>query len=107
MLRDPEIYPDPDAFKPERFFSSASPSSSSPNLSSSKHEPAPDPRQFVFGFGRRRCPGNHLVEESLWMVMALIVATFDVSKPMDGEVEVEVEFDNAVFRYVVLILAIV
>ena len=33
------------------------------------------------------------------MVMALIVATFDVSKPMDGEVEVE--FDNAVFRCVI------
>ena len=37
MSRDPEIYEDPESFRPERFIDG---------------KPL-DPRQFVFGFGRR------------------------------------------------------
>ena len=41
-MRDPNLYPNPDAFQPERFY----------NLSPEEAERL-DPRDIVFGFGRR------------------------------------------------------
>ena len=91
MLRDEELYPNADAFRPERFLAAADPAT----------EKRRDPRNYVFGFGRRRCPGLHLIEESLWIVMATMVATLDMRKAVgaDGKaIEPDVTFDNAVFR---------
>jgi len=91
MVRNPEVYPEPEAFRPERFLAPAD-------------EPAArrrDPRNYVFGFGRRRCPGVHLIEQSLWIVMACMVATLDIAKALDDTgavVEPEIVFDNSVFR---------
>jgi hypothetical protein len=42
MSRDPRNYKDPDRFDPTRFLGS---------------NPELDPRAYVFGFGRRICPG--------------------------------------------------
>ena len=50
----------------------------------------------------RRCPGSHLIESSLWIVIASFLATFDVAKAVDAQgtlVEPVVAFENAVFRY--------
>lgn len=41
MAHDPKTYKDPLAFNPERF------------LKEGGNEPELDPREFVFGFGRR------------------------------------------------------
>lgn len=41
MTHDPDYYPDPFVFKPERY------------LEESGHVPEPDPRAIAFGFGRR------------------------------------------------------
>lgn len=51
----------------------------------------------------RRCPGNHLIEQSFWIVMTTILATLDISKAKDenGNVlEPNVVYENSVFRYV-------
>lgn len=45
MMHDPEHYPDPDAFRPERFY----------GLSSDEAKRL-DPRNIVFGYGRRFVP---------------------------------------------------
>jgi cytochrome P450 len=43
ITRDEEMYPDPLEFRPERFLGPS---------------PQVDPHKFVFGFGRRACPGS-------------------------------------------------
>ncbi|KAL7282024.1 hypothetical protein ACG7TL_003491 [Trametes sanguinea] len=91
MTRNPAVFPDPDAFVPERYFDGTKYATTDKN----------DPRNFVFGFGRRRCPGSHLVESSLWIVMACVLATLDVSKETDAHgtpIEPKIVFENSVFR---------
>ena len=35
----------------------------------------------------RRCPGSHLIESSLWIVIASVLATFDIKKAVDPLVQ--------------------
>ncbi|KAF5357215.1 hypothetical protein D9756_006364 [Leucocoprinus leucothites] len=91
ILRDEAIYPDASTFRPERFMEDISPEKMKQR----------DPRNYIFGFGRRRCPGADLVDSSIWLLLATMVAVIDISKPVnsDGtEFEPEIEFDNFVFR---------
>ncbi|TBU25958.1 cytochrome P450 [Dichomitus squalens] len=88
LSRDPEVYPNPSTFDPERFLPA-------PNGTLTQM----DPRKFVFGFGARVCPGAQFAELSLFVSIARILATFDVAKPVDEhgrEVEPKVEFTTTV-----------
>jgi hypothetical protein len=52
----------------------------------------------------RQCPGNHLVDSSVWLLIVSMLATVDVSKAVDdlgNTVEPTVNYNNAVFRYVI------
>ncbi|OBZ71421.1 O-methylsterigmatocystin oxidoreductase [Grifola frondosa] len=71
MLRDKSLYPDPDAFKPERW-----PSKDRDNKL--------DPWSIGFGFGRRICPGRDLAGQVLFTAVACILATFDISPATDA-----------------------
>ncbi|PPQ89805.1 hypothetical protein CVT25_007410 [Psilocybe cyanescens] len=68
ITHDEEMYPNPQLFDPARHLGES---------------PQPDPFKFVFGFGRRVCPGAHLAEMSLFLNIANILATFDISKAVD------------------------
>jgi cytochrome P450 len=86
MSRNAASYPNPETFDPTRFLGPT---------------PAPDPRAYVFGFGRRRCPGANLVESSLWLLLATLLHTFDVLPETDDEgqeVGRDVKYENPVFR---------
>ncbi|CAE6475243.1 unnamed protein product [Rhizoctonia solani] len=75
MSRDESLYKSPESFDPERFLNSDTPST-----------PA-------FGFGRRSCPGNHYAEASLFILIASILAVFDIKpkiNPMTGKEELPV-----------------
>ena len=55
MHRNPELYPEPDKFIPERFIKNTK------TMLSAANGRVEDRDHFVFGFGRRICPGIHLV----------------------------------------------
>ncbi|KIY43454.1 cytochrome P450 [Fistulina hepatica ATCC 64428] len=66
----------PEDFIPERFLEGAT-------------EKITDPTIFAFGFGRRVCPGRYLADHSVWLVIAQVIATFDIFPP---EHERKIEF---------------
>ena len=68
MLHDPAVFPEPDRFYPERWLSPGAPAF---------------PNQ-AFGFGARRCPGISFARASIWLTIAGILATFDVTPTEDG-----------------------
>jgi len=72
MLSDPETYPDPDTFDPERFLG---------------EDQQLDPREVCFGWGRRSCPGALLAELSIFTCIAMALATLDVSRHVENGVE--------------------
>ncbi|KZT03208.1 cytochrome P450 [Laetiporus sulphureus 93-53] len=74
MTRDPEIYSDPEAFRPERF----------DELDAETME-LYNPGKIVFGFGRRICPGRYLADSSIWLAMATILASFNIAKAKDDK----------------------
>ncbi|VDC07377.1 unnamed protein product [Peniophora sp. CBMAI 1063] len=75
LMHDETVYPNPFAFEPERFI---------------QKEPQYDPTRYVFGFGRRVCPGSHFAEASLFLNISNILSAFSILRPIgeDGK-----EFD--------------
>ncbi|KAG0700990.1 cytochrome P450 [Suillus ampliporus] len=75
ISRDPEVYPDPHAFKPQRWID---------DQGRLKDDLL---RFFVYGFGRRVCPGLHVANKSVFINSLLILWAFrlalDPTKPLD------------------------
>ncbi|KAI0813661.1 putative cytochrome P450 oxidoreductase OrdA-like protein [Xylaria sp. FL0064] len=89
FTHDPEVHREPEAFKPERF------------LAVDGHEPEPDPHKFVFGFGRRICPGSILADETLFLMVAQSLAVFNMTRfSRDGiDAECKPEFQAGVVSH--------
>ncbi|KAF9450380.1 cytochrome P450 [Macrolepiota fuliginosa MF-IS2] len=91
IMHDERLYPNPNEFKPERFTEEVD-----EELAKKR-----DPTNYVFGFGRRRCPGANLVDSSVWLLIANIIATMNINKPVDERgktIEPEFVFENFIFR---------
>ncbi|THU96290.1 cytochrome P450 [Dendrothele bispora CBS 962.96] len=61
----------PEQFAPERF------------LEQNAGKTAQDPTSYAFGFGRRICPGRHLGETNLFLLISGLSATVDIGGPVD------------------------
>jgi cytochrome P450 len=76
--REPVRYPDPESFRPERWLEPGWPTFKEPLT---QH---PNLQNFsAFGFGRRICPGQHIAERSLYILIARIAWSCDISMMKD------------------------
>ncbi|KAF9458366.1 cytochrome P450 [Collybia nuda] len=72
ILHDPEVYPSPDEYKPERW------------LKDGKLDPdAQNPSVVAFGYGRRTCPGRYFSDESLYASISLVLSVYNIDPPVD------------------------
>lgn len=80
---DPERYPDPFQFKPERYLNHTK--------RSAEYAAMADPYardHFTFGAGRRICPGSRFAENALLLALANIIWAFEIKAPpamVDGK----------------------
>ncbi|THU95902.1 cytochrome P450 [Dendrothele bispora CBS 962.96] len=73
LTHDPERYPDPFAYNPERFL----------NPDDTLNPDVPEPRDFTFGFGRRRCPARYMAWSSMWITVASVLSVYDILPVLD------------------------
>ncbi|KAG6909266.1 hypothetical protein DXG01_001328 [Tephrocybe rancida] len=83
MTWDESLYSDPFGFDPARY---------------ARGEPPP---AATWGFGRRKCPGRHLADASLWIAMATILSTLSITKAVDTDgnsITPETKFETSLTR---------
>ena len=98
IAHDSDNYTNHTEFEPERFMGD---------------KPELDPREIVFGFGRRSvlllrsglcslsvpyhslCPGINLAQASLFAFCAMTLAVFDIGKAVENGVETTPDVDDA------------
>ncbi|KAK0204332.1 cytochrome P450 [Desarmillaria ectypa] len=64
ITHDPTIHKRPHDFNPSRFLGP---------------EPERNPRDVIFGFGRRVCPGLRLADASLFITIATVLSLFNIT----------------------------
>lgn len=87
--------PDSDVFKPER------------HLPGGNHA-GQDPRTYVFGFGRRICPGLNLADSEVWLGVVSLLAAFKIMKKSDGKggfITPKEDYEQGIISYVSLALS--
>jgi len=80
IYHNEDVYPEPDVFKPERFFVDG-------ELRGDKST-----ESLAFGFGRRVCPGRYNADNSVWIAIVLILYAFKIAKAR-GEQGEELDFE--------------
>ena len=71
ILHDPEAYPDPEEFKPERFLNPDGTVRDDPALS------------LAFGAGKRICPGRFFADATIFIIISSVLSVFKVTKAKD------------------------
>ncbi|KAF8994706.1 cytochrome P450 [Cyathus striatus] len=71
ILHDEKVFPDPEAFIPERFMVN--------------DEVAEARLEVAWGYGRRICVGRYMAFSTIWIALASIIAVYDISKPIDDD----------------------
>lgn len=88
MSRDESVYKDPELFIPERFLTSDG------GLND-------DAFNITFGFGRRICPGRHVADATLWLIIVSVLSTFDFAHAKDAagqDIEIVVDYSDTLVR---------
>ncbi|TBU28432.1 cytochrome P450 [Dichomitus squalens] len=74
MSRDERYYRESEDFRPERHLNETG------DAIAQEREL---PHSYVFGFGRRVCPGQAFADATLWLAIASLIATLDIRKVVD------------------------
>ncbi|KAI0698606.1 CyP450 monooxygenase [Cytidiella melzeri] len=72
ILHDPQEYPEPERFNPDRFIKD-----------NALNPEVRDPSTLAFGFGRRVCPGRHFAKDNAFLTIASVLHVFDVLPSLD------------------------
>lgn len=91
MASSEKSYPNPNNFDPTRHM----------NLPGKPAQP--DPAPFAFGFGRRKCPGSFLADQSVYIEIAMALATFNISPITEDGVLPEHRWRDGAIRSVFLL----
>jgi len=88
IMSDAAVFEEPDVFHPDRF------------LEGSRNKL--DSFSMAFGFGRRKCPGEKLALNSMFIMISRILWAFDVVPALDpntgGEMGISQEFVGGLIR---------
>ncbi|KAF8837335.1 cytochrome P450 [Paxillus ammoniavirescens] len=90
MSRDEARYPNAENFIPERF------------LTAEGTLTDDNPSKYMFGFGRRICPGRHTADASVWSAIATMLATLEFTLAKDAEgkdIRPEPKYVNGLARH--------
>lgn len=89
-MHDESVYPDPEAFNPERF------------LKNGVLNPDVPQPESAWGFGRRACAGKELAMSYLFITICSVLATFNIGKAVDEngkQVTPKDEYAGGLIRY--------
>ncbi|KAG1829824.1 cytochrome P450 [Suillus variegatus] len=90
ISRDEKRYPEASRFMPARF------------LDVNGGLTDDNPAGYVFGFGRRACPGRYAADASLWSAIVTMLATVEFSSAKDNQgkvIEFTPQFTTGLTRY--------
>ncbi|KAG1799006.1 cytochrome P450 [Suillus plorans] len=90
ICRDPEVFPEPEVFKPQRWIDD-------------QGLLRDDLTNFLYGFGRRVCPGQHVANRTVFISAVLILwafqLTLDPTQPLDDMGFMNTEKAHRPFTY--------
>ncbi|KAF9553649.1 cytochrome P450 [Agrocybe pediades] len=82
MNHDEQKYAEPFNFRPERFIDDSG-------------QLNDDSRILAYGFGRRVCVGKYIASSTMWLIIASVLACFDIVKAKDEHGQ-EIEVDDSI-----------
>jgi cytochrome P450 len=71
MFHDPDVYPRPMDFNPDRY-----------QNSDAEMQKVTD---LLFGFGRRACPGFYFAQGTMFAMIATVLATCEITPALDKD----------------------
>ncbi|KAG1745498.1 cytochrome P450 [Suillus paluster] len=92
IARDEKRYPEPSRFMPERFM----------DVNGALTDD--DPAEYIFGLGRRGCPGRFTADSSVWSAIVTMLATVDFSLAKDDQgkvIDFTPQFTTGLTQYLV------
>jgi len=89
MTRDESIYPEPERFNPDRFFT----------VDGKLND---DDIVLAFGFGRRICVGRHTADAAVWATVVSVLSMFNIAKAKDAagnEIDIDPEYTDTLITH--------
>jgi hypothetical protein len=97
---------DAEDFRPERHLE---PSHNDTSIVGEHQDGYIDPKEYVFGFGRRICPGKDLADAGVWLACITMVAAFKFGKKPDGKggfIDIKVKYTPGIISWVFCLLLV-